>query len=147
MLSIEKKNKETNFTNNDIETYVAFLYQHLEQYGDKAEDITKAIHYALGIDNKPGGAVFIAKDETKQIVGIAVVLDTLMEGFIPEHILVYIAADSRVRGKGIGSQLIEFIKKETQGSIALHVDKDNPAQNLYERMGFEKKYIEMRLSK
>lgn len=147
MLTILKKNKETPITNEEIATYTAFLFQHLEQYGDKQEDITKAIDYALARNNKPGGFVLIAKDDQQDIVGIAVVLDTLMDGFIPEHILVYLAADAKVRGKGIGGQLIDRIKEEAQGSIALHVDRDNPAQNLYERKGFEKKYIEMRLTK
>lgn len=147
MLTILKKSKETPITNDEITTYTNFLFQHLEQYGDEKKDISKAIDYALGRNNKPGGFIIIAKDEDQRIVGISVVLDTLMDGFIPEHILVYIAIDSEVRGKGIGGQLIDRVKEEAHGSIALHVDRDNPAQNLYERKGFEKKYIEMRLTK
>ncbi len=147
MLTIQKKSKETPITNEEITTYTDFLFQHLEQYGDEKKDIVKAIDYALGRNNKPGGFIIIAKDEEQQIVGISVVLDTLMDGFIPEHILVYIAIDAKTRGQGIGGQIIDRVKEEAHGSIALHVDRDNPAQNLYERKGFEKKYIEMRLTK
>jgi len=35
----------------------------------------------------------------------------------------------------------------TKGSIALHVEPDNPARFLYEKVGFSTKYIEMRLKK
>jgi ribosomal-protein-alanine N-acetyltransferase len=37
--------------------------------------------------------------------------------------------------------------ENTEGNIALHVEPDNPAKNLYERMGFTNKYLEMRLNK
>lgn len=147
MLTIHKIDSQNTVTEAQIKQYSDFLYQHLEQYGDEKQDITKALHYALAIDNKPGGFILCAKDEQQNIVGITVLLDTLMDGFIPEHILVYIAIDASVRGQGLGGQLLDRLKTEARGSIALHVDKDNPAQNLYERKGFEKKYIEMRLTK
>ncbi|MEC4114084.1 GNAT family N-acetyltransferase [Myroides pelagicus] len=147
MLSIKKIDQQSNTNPNEINQYADFLNQHLEQYGDKKEDIVKAIEYALAHNNKPGGFLLVATKQDNTIVGITVVLDTLMQGFIPEHILVYIATDSKERGKGIGAQLIKRVKQEAKGSIALHVDRDNPAQNLYEREGFEKKYIEMRLTK
>jgi len=33
----------------------------------------------------------------------------------------------------------------THGGIALHVEPDNPAKILYEKLGFTNKYLEMRL--
>jgi ribosomal protein S18 acetylase RimI-like enzyme len=33
------------------------------------------------------------------------------------------------------------------GDIALHVEPDNPARILYEKLGFTNKYLEMRLKK
>lgn len=147
MLTIHKIDKNNTITDSQINQYSDFLYQHLEHYGDEKEDIIKAIHYALGVDDKPGGFILYATDEQNTIVGVAVLLDTLMGGFIPEHILVYLAIDASVRGQGLGGQLLDRVKSEAKGSIALHVDKDNPAQNLYERKGFEKKYIEMRFTR
>jgi ribosomal protein S18 acetylase RimI-like enzyme len=147
MFTVEKKDKNQQPNSTEVQYYVDFLYQHLEQYGDKREDIKKALDYALSIDNKPGGFILTAKDEQSKIVGIAVILNTLMSGFIPDHILVYIATDSKVRGKGIGSLLMDQLKKECSGAIALHVEESNPAQFLYEKKGFEKKYIEMRLNR
>ena len=144
MIQIEKKNSDSPVSQEQVKQYVDFLYEHLEQYGDAKEDIAKAIDYALGKNNKPGGVIVLAK-EGGRLVGMTVVLHTLMEGFIPEHILVYIATDQSQRGKGIGGKLIDHVKEALTGAIALHVDFNNPAQHLYERKGFEKKYIEMRL--
>ena len=35
----------------------------------------------------------------------------------------------------------------TEGAIALHVEPNNPAKGLYEKLGFTNKYLEMRLQK
>ena len=70
-----------------------------------------------------------------------------MSGFIPEHILVYIAVHAEYRGQGLGKQLMEHIIEATDGDIALHVEADNPAKHLYEKYGFTNKYLEMRLKK
>jgi ribosomal protein S18 acetylase RimI-like enzyme len=35
----------------------------------------------------------------------------------------------------------------SEGNIALHVEPDNPAKILYEKLGFTNKYLEMRLIK
>lgn len=147
MFTVEKKDKNQQPSLTEVQYYVNFLHQHLEQYGDKKEDIRKALDYALSINNKPGGFILTAKNEQSEITGIAVVLNTLMSGFIPDHILVYIATDAQLRGKGIGGLLIDHLKEECSGAIALHVEESNPAQFLYEKKGFEKKYIEMRLNK
>lgn len=147
MFTVEKKDKNQQPNSAEVQSYVNFLYQHLEQYGDKKEDIKKALDYALSVNDKPGGFILIAQNKQSEIVGIAVILNTLMSGFIPEHILVYIATDARLRGQGIGSLLLDTLKKECDGSVALHVENSNPVQFLYEKKGFEKKYIEMRLNR
>ena len=147
MIIIEKKSAKEQPSKTELESYVSFLHINLEEYGDKKEDIAKALDYALAKNNKPGGFILVAKDAKASIMGITVVLDTLMEQFIPEHILVYIATDTNQRGKGIGKKLIQAAIQYTKGSIALHVEPQNPAKILYEKLGFENKYLEMRLSK
>ncbi len=123
-----------------------FLHEHLDQYGDTKEDILKCLDYALSNYPHQGGFVLLARDE-EGIVGAVVMNQTGMEGFIPENILVYIAVHSRYRGKGLGKQLMEKAISLAKGNIALHVEPDNPAKKLYEKLGFTNKYLEMRLIK
>lgn len=123
-----------------------FLFEHLDQYGDKKEDIMKCINYALNIGITPGGFVVVGYESGK-IVGAVVVNKTGMEGYIPENILVYIATHKDHRGKGLGKQLMQQAIDVAEGSIALHVEPDNPAKILYEKLGFTNKYLEMRLTR
>lgn len=123
-----------------------FLFEHLDQYGDTREDIMKCLDYALNNFPHQGGFATLAREEGK-IIGAVIVNKTGMEGYIPENILVYIAVDKNQRGKGVGKALMEAAIKNTKGSIALHVEPDNPARKLYEKLGFTNKYLEMRLMK
>lgn len=127
----------------DKKIIVDFLYQHLDEYGDEKEAITKCVDYALNANSHPGGLILSAWDEDK-IVGATVINKTGMEEYIPENILVYIAIHKDYRGNGMGKKLMEMVFKEANGDIALHVDSDNPAKFLYEKLGFENKYLEMR---
>ncbi len=70
-----------------------------------------------------------------------------MDGYIPEHILVYIAVDRSTRGQGFGRSLMEEVLNTCKGDVALHVEPDNPARHLYENLGFTNKYLEMRYKK
>ncbi len=141
-------------TNNTIsslekESIISFLYEHLDDYGDSKSDILKAVDFALkqpnpGLKNTSlGGYVLVAYDN-KDIVGAVVVNRTGMSGYIPENILVYISVHRDHRGKGIGKELMQKVKDISKDGIALHVEPDNPAVNLYEKVGFKSKYLEMR---
>ncbi len=125
---------------------VSFLHKSLEQYGDPADDIRKAISYAFGENGKPGGVVLTAENE-EGLVGAVVVNKTGMQSYIPENILVYIATDPAVRGQGFGKKLMQAAIAQTEGAVALHCEPDNPARHLYEKLGFTSKYLEMRLQK
>lgn len=106
----------------------------------------KAINYSLSKGITPGGFVVVGRDEGV-IVGAVVVNKTGMEGYIPENILVYIAAHREKRGKGYGKAMMQKAIETAEGNIALHVEPDNPAKKLYEKLGFTNKYLEMRLNK
>ena len=119
-----------------------FLVKHLERFGDPEEHIRMAMDYAL--DPARGGFVLVGSEEGK-IIGAVVVNDTKMGGYIPQNILVYIAVDGAMRGKGIGRKLMQAAIDHATGGIALHVEPDNPEKRLYESLGFTNKYLEMRL--
>ena len=139
-----KQNREVSTeTENKI---TAFLFTHLEQYGDPKSDIQKCMDYTLCRNGKPGGLLLTAEDRGT-MVGAVVINFTGMEDYIPENILVYIATHNAYRGQGIGKRLMHMAIEHTQGNIALHVEPDNPARKLYEKLGFTNKYLEMRLNK
>ncbi|NEN23371.1 GNAT family N-acetyltransferase [Cryomorpha ignava] len=125
---------------------VDFLFKHLEKYGDPKPHIQMAIDYACSSHKGKGGFVVIGRLKG-EIVGAVVINQTGMTGYIPENILVYIAVDGAVRGMGIGKQLMDQTIDLAKGDIALHVEADNPAKKLYERLGFTNKYLEMRFKK
>jgi len=146
MITIAKYNQNTLPDVNEEKEVIRFLFQELEQYGDPEHQIQKAADYALGRDGKLGGWIFVAK-ENNNIVSAVIINETGMSEYIPENILVYIATDREQRGKGIGKKIMQEVIAHTQGDIALHVDKENPARKLYERLGFTTPFLEMRLTK
>ena len=123
-----------------------FLYTHLDQFGDAKEDIAKAMQYSLGKDNRPGGFILSTTDNGN-VIGAVVVNETGMGGYIPENILVYIATHKDYRGKGVGKKLMQTAMSTAKGDVALHVEPENPARYLYEKLGFTNKYLEMRYKK
>lgn len=131
-----------------VNALVAFLHEHLDRYGDKPEDIRRCLDYALSQHEGKGGAILIAhKQEEDAIVGAVVFNATGMSGYIPENILVYIAVHGEHRGQGLGKALMTRALTAVEGGIALHVEPDNPARFLYQKLGFTSKYLEMRLTR
>lgn len=123
---------------------IDFLFHHLDQYGDARQDIAKCMDYALSEAEGKGGSVLVAREDGK-VVGALILNNTGMSGYIPENILVYVAVHNSQRGKGVGKKLVQLATETTSGSIALHVEPDNPARHLYEKLGFTNKYLEYRL--
>jgi GNAT superfamily N-acetyltransferase len=128
------------------ESLIDFLFDNLQEYGDPKSDIEKAVNYALKEITSFGGFILVSYLEN-EITGVVVVNHTGMKGYIPENILVYIATHKNHRGKGIGKKLMQKTIDFAKGSIALHVEPENPARYLYEKVGFSSKYIEMRYKK
>lgn len=126
--------------------FIDFLHCHLGQYRDSKEDISKAVDYAFS-DAEGKGGFLLAAMEDGVVLGEVVINDSGMSGYIPEHVLVFIAVDKKHRGKGIGKKLIEKAIDLCKGEISLHVEYDNPAFEIYKHVGFTTKYAEMRYKK
>ncbi len=140
---IEEEDGSESFDRDDI---ADFLFEHLDQYGDERNHILDSIAYAYGEGEGRDGFVHVASEDG-EVVGAVVINDTNMGGYIPEHILVYIAVHGDYRGKGVGSRMMENVIERTEGDIALHVEPDNPARHLYDKYDFTNKYLEMRHTK
>jgi GNAT superfamily N-acetyltransferase len=143
MLEIRTIRKESDFHRTNRDQFVGFLYKHLGRFGDPIPDIHKCLNYALSEEKSEGGFALVAY-YNGNLVGGLIMNKTGMSGYIPENILVYVAVDQKYRGKGIGSEIVKKAFDVAEGDVKLHVEYDNPAKRLYERLGFTNKYAEMR---
>ncbi|NLZ94985.1 MAG: GNAT family N-acetyltransferase [Bacteroidales bacterium] len=139
-------NSDNKPTLTEKENIINFLFENLQEYTDPASDIKKAIDYALQETPSFGGFVLVSY-LNNSIVGAVVINQTGMKDYIPENILVYIAIHHQHRGKGLGKKLVKEAIETAEGNIALHVEPNNPARHLYEKLGFSSKYLEMRFNK
>lgn len=130
----------------DRATFIDFLHVNLDRFGDSKEAIDKCISYAFDENSGKGGFLVAAYDEG-ELVGELIMNKTGMSGYIPENILVYVAVLADRRGKGYGGKICKYAIEHTEGDVKLHVEYDNPAKRLYERLGFTTKYAEMRFQK
>ena len=146
MIKVTQINSSQELTTVSKQEIIDFLYTHLDKFGDPKEAIEKCIDYAFSKEDGKGGFILTGHIDNK-LVGAVIMNNTGMEGYIPENILVYIAVDSSQRGKGIGASLMKEAIARSKGDIKLHVEYENPAKRLYERLGFSSKYAEMRFTK
>jgi len=123
---------------------VEYFHTTMKPYEDKPEDILRALGYAF--NPARGGLLMLAQLEGK-LAGALLMLKTGMSGYVPENILVFVTVTPGLRGKGIGRLLIDHSVEQCSGGVKLHVEYDNPARRLYERIGFTTKYAEMRLAR
>lgn len=143
MLDIQVIRKENEFKDITRDEFVKFLFTHLDRFGDPEEDIQKCMDYAFS-DNPSEGGFALAAFYAGKLVGGLIMNRTGMSGYIPDNILVYVAVDAQYRGKGFGGSIVKKSFEVAEGDVKLHVEYDNPAKRLYERLGFTNKYAEMR---
>lgn len=128
----------------DISRISNFLYKNSGDFKDTKSAIRKSIMYAAKEVAGLGGYVFVMENKD-EIVGAIVVNRTGMNEYLAENILVYMAVKEAYRGKGIAEKLIAYTKSYCKGDIAIHVNKENPVIELFEKQGFKPRNIEMRL--
>lgn len=120
-----------------------FLATELGEYGDRPAAIMKAIDFSMGESGSEGGYIVRALSPDQTMAAV-VINETGMTDYIPENVLVYIAVGRDHRGHGLGKRVLEKAQEHASGGIALHVEQDNPAIHLFESLGFEHRYLEMR---
>ncbi len=146
MISIETINSVTELEKIATpDDFAEKLHEMLIPFEDTIPDILSGINYAMDRSGNRGGFILAAMEEN-EIAGILVMLKTNMSGYVPENLLLYIAVDSNRRGRGTGTKLLKKALKLCNGDVKLHVEYDNPAKHLYQRMGFKSKYADMRYS-
>lgn len=123
-----------------------FFHETMKPYHDSQADVRAALDYAL-VPGKGQGGFLMLCHRSGRLLGALAMLETGMKGYVPEHILLFVSVDPEARGQGVGRQLIERSLEECPGDVKLHVEHENPAKRLYERMGFTSKYAEMRLKR
>lgn len=121
----------------------AFLHESLKPYEDTPADIRRGIADAFEERDGHRGFVLIAEVRERP-AGVLVMLRTGMRGYVPENLLLFLAVAPHVRGRRIGQRLVRRALELTDGSVKLHVEHDNPAKQLYEHLGFQSKYADMR---
>jgi len=129
-----------------LEQVVKFFHETMQPYEDSIEDVNRGLDYAFSDDPGRGGFLMLAQLDGK-LAGAVLMLATGMQGYIPENLLLFVSIDPNLRGQGIGGKLIQHCHDICEGDVALHVDFDNPAKRLYERLGYVHKYAEMRLKR
>jgi GNAT superfamily N-acetyltransferase len=125
---------------------VNFFHYSMKPFEDTPKDVARALDKALTPSGREGGYLLTAVRENR-LVGGLLMLDTGMGGYVPANILLFVATTEEMRGKGIGGFLCERAIEQAEGDVKLHVEYDNPAKRLYERLGFTSDYAEMRLKR
>ena len=135
---------ETHFPpGTSVDSLAQFLHTQMVPYEDKLPDVDRGLRYALSSQPGEGGFVVLATDNN-EIAGATVFLETGMRGYVPENLLLFVCVHADLRGNSIGEQLIARALEQCKGAVKLHVEPENPARRLYERVGFKTKYLEMR---
>lgn len=122
-----------------IDDLAELTMKYLGPYGDNLHDTTEAIKCAFANEGLVLGAYISGK-----LKGLAVVIRMPVKSVLPEFHLVYIGADISAGSRGIGTRLMEEVRRMTDGRFSLHVDVENKkAIKLYEKMGLKKAYFRM----
>jgi ribosomal-protein-alanine N-acetyltransferase len=142
-LKINREHQLPDWANHDV--VVQFFHETMKPWHDRREDIVHALDYAFSDAKGEGGFLMLAA-QNRSLVGALLMLNTGMIGYVPEHLLLFVSVDPSQRGSGLGTKIIRRSIAECKGNVKLHVEYENPAKRLYERLGFTSKYAEMRFT-
>ncbi|MCF7924475.1 MAG: GNAT family N-acetyltransferase [Candidatus Izimaplasma sp.] len=127
-----------NFSEVSKEKLVEYVDFYLDRYSDPINDTIDALNNAM----KDGFILIATREEI--VDGVCIVVNMGFDNFIPTYHLAYIGTNPHSKGRGLGTELIEYAIDLADGKISLHVDLDNyRAKKLYEKMGFKHVYNRM----
>lgn len=124
---------------------INFIRDNSENKEVSTQMVREAVDYAIKEIPSFGGFILTAQEEGK-MVGAIVVNKTGLNGGNPKHRVVYLSIKKDYRQAGIGSELIKKAVHFAKGDISLRVGYESDAIELYKSLGFQPKYVEMRLS-
>lgn len=111
---------QTGWSQRQIDDFLLMQFEAQHQF--YTEQFTKASFGIVECDGKNAGRLYLDyRDDEIRIIDIAL---------LPEF-----------RGKGLGTRLLNDVildAQEKQLSVRIHVEKNNPALTLYQRLGFKK---------
>jgi threonine synthase len=121
-----------------IEKLTNMTINWLAEYRDSTIETREAVENALD-----KGFVLLASRDG-EYEGICIIVNLGFDVFIPTYHLCYIGTSEKIKGRGIGSELLRSAIDLTEGKLSLHVDLDNKgAKKVYEKYGFEHFYNRM----
>ncbi len=138
-------NAYTQINASEKSAIVEFLHKNLRGRVVSKNEIEEALNYAVKERPSFGGFILTAIEDSK-ILGIILVNCTGMEGFSPKNRLVYFALDKRSRRASVAKKLLKEAIQFTKGDLALHVEPGNTSIKLFEQLGFQTQYLEMRFA-
>ena len=126
----------------DLEIIVPLFDQYRVFY-KQASNLDAARNFLNERFQKKDSVIFIAFDENNQGIGFTQLYPTFSSVSMQRsYILNDLFVSEKGRGKGIGEAILNVakqfaIQKGSKG-LTLETDSDNPAQKLYERLGWIK---------
>ena len=124
---------------------INFIRENSENKEVSAQMVREAVDYAIKEIPSFGGFILTAQKNDK-MAGAIVVNKTGLNGGNPKHRVIYLSIADEFRKEDIGSELIKKAVHFAKGDISLRVDFGSDAVELYKSLGFQPKYVEMRLS-
>ncbi len=117
------------------------LFDQYRQFYEKSSDLDGARNFLKARFNNNESTIFIALDTNERVLGFTQLYPQFSSvSMKPDYLLNDLFVAQEARGNGIGKALLlraqDFAKSNNAKGIMLETAVDNPAQHLYEKMGF-----------